>query len=576
MSKHTDVPRGLPPGRAASRSSTAFLRVILCILIAGMLPLHAFVQPAEARGIDGELSKVIPFVGVVVGLRHRNRVYRDANRFIGDRNAYYDGLRETARGQLLKREIRGLRPSQVAAYIKVVALIEQERTAVQDVAEARKRGARSQFQKRFEEAVFHVVSGTHLAQALFKSLRDGVGTAKDVLNRVLSKLTTGGTGILGDIQRIRKIAERVSRISGVFGGKVGIRLKLASEHIMQVVDKYTMDATKGLTDIQGELADLDLTIEALSLAGRVPSAGEIKEHLKAHYLPGDEGESAGRPDSTDISLEAISSVLSQLEVGDGSLRDAAKQKLRMGFVARCAVLSQAYMQGLSALQKSKTEPPPEFEDISGPECEEIEPGDLKKKSEGTTTSTQPEPVETEEPKVEVLPTISANGEFSETLSGLTNTSRPMGTKFTLVANYAAGTISGTLTGGRTTNGNPIQCVDSENASIVLDTAYVDYIDAYQASFSGLIDLESGDFSLNITPKGSTSDRKTTPYTVEGCTHLNSAAAPGSGGWTGEGTISGYVTKDGSIELTTQWTSFGGNIGVTGTWSGVGTVETPES
>jgi hypothetical protein len=110
---------------------------------------------------------------------------------------------------------------------------------------------------------------------------------------------------------------------------------------------------------------------------------------------------------------------------------------------------------------------------------------------------------------------------------------------------------------------------------VYDTAYVDYVDAYTANFGGAIDTESGDFSLTIKANGSTSDRKTQPYTDERCVHLNSELAPGSIGWTGEGTISGYVTRDGSIEFTTRWTSFGGNITVTGTWSGVGASENPE-
>jgi len=87
--------------------------------------------------------------------------------------------------------------------------------------------------------------------------------------------------------------------------------------------------------------------------------------------------------------------------------------------------------------------------------------------------------------------------------------------------------------------------------------------------------ESGDFEVSIRPKGATTDRKTTPYTVESCVHLNDQPAPGSTGWTGNGTISGYVTKDGSIELTTSWTSMGGQIQVTGSWSGAGTVEDPD-
>jgi hypothetical protein len=187
--------------------------------------------------------------------------------------------------------------------------------------------------------------------------------------------------------------------------------------------------------------------------------------------------------------------------------------------------------------------------------------------------TEDQPAEPED-EVEVLPVISASGTFSETLSGAVNTSRPMGVDFQLQANYVTGKINGNLTGGRTTSGNPFECVSNEDPSIVYDTAFVDYTDSYTASFSGTIDPETGDFSIKIIPKGSTTDRITTPFTVEGCLHLNSQPAPGSSGWTGDGTISGYVTKDGFIDLKTYWTSFGGQIEVAGSWSGPGTIETP--
>lgn len=211
----------------------------------------------------------------------------------------------------------------------------------------------------------------------------------------------------------------------------------------------------------------------------------------------------------------------------------------------------------------------DLEEEQEPETE-VQPAEPEVEQE---PETEEQPVEPEE-EVEVLPVISANGQFSEILSGAVNTSKPMGVNFQLQANYVTGKIDGNLTGGRTTSGNPVDCVSNEDPSIVYETAFVDYIDSYTASFSGTIDPESGDFNLKIVPKGSTTDRQTTPFTVESCLPLNSQAAPGSGGWTGDGTISGYVTKDGFIDFKTYWTSFGGQIEVAGSWSGVGTVETP--
>ena len=108
--------------------------------------------PAAAPVANG-ISDVVPFVGVLVGMRHRNQIYREANRFIADRRTYYDQLRETAGRQLVQREIGGLRPSQVAAYTKLVALIEERRAAEFAVAETFKREARAAFHDRVQSAI---------------------------------------------------------------------------------------------------------------------------------------------------------------------------------------------------------------------------------------------------------------------------------------------------------------------------------------------------------------------------------------------------------------------------------------
>ena len=68
----------------------------------------------------------------------------------------------------------------------------------------------------------------------------------------------------------------------------------------------------------------------------------------------------------------------------------------------------------------------------------------------------------------------------------------MGVDFQLQASYVTGKINGTLTGGRTTSGNPVECVSNEDPSIVYDTAFVDYI--YEVSEGGRtrIDIDFGE------------------------------------------------------------------------------------
>ncbi len=101
------------------------------------------------------------------------------------------------------------------------------------------------------------------------------------------------------------------------------------------------------------------------------------------------------------------------------------------------------------------------------------PTTTKKSSEDEELKPTEEPTATEE----VLPVVTASGQFSEMLSGTVNTSRPLGATFEITVDFTKGTIIGNLSGGRTTSGNPVDCVDGDDPSLVLDTSYVDYTDA---------------------------------------------------------------------------------------------------
>ena len=556
----------MPPSRntlKAARVLKPLHRAVLIVSLVAVLPLQGLTPAAQARGFWGRLSRVVPFAGVLVGLNHRNRVYRSAERFIDERNAYYDGLRETARKQLVNREIGGLRPSQAAAYVKVVGLIEQHRTLELQVAEDRKRGARQAFHDRLEEAALYALAGSHLARDLIGALQKGVGNAQQALDRVLNTLTSGGTSGLQDLQRIRDIAEKVSFAAGAIGGKPGQDLQRASERIMQAIDRPQAEVQAAIQDLQSELGNVNQTLDTLNQIGRGPSAGGVIEHVVASHLPGGGG-------SSDVGTEAVAEVLSRLEVGDGSLKDEALAAIREGFVARCAAFADAYQANLAALRNGGGSAPSGGTAVTT--CQAVKPGDLTRRAEadfndmlGITP--------TEVPTEVMLPKFSAQGEFPEAYSGSAYPDPPMGTAFTLTADLAAGTITGTLTGGRTIKNVPIECGVPGDPPVVSDYAYAAFTASYQASFSAALDPESGDFSAAITPAGSCSARWTQPFTVEGCTALNSQPVPGCNPWTGQGTISGYVSKDGYIELTTKWTT-GGGASATGTWSGGGTVSTP--
>jgi len=550
-----------------TRSLPLLSRTLLCILLAATAatPYPARVALAQG-GPTGRISRVIPFAGVLIGWKHRNRVYRSAEEFIRERKQYYDALRNTARQQLVQREQLGLRKSQVAAYTKVVALIEQHRQTEMNVAESRKRQARAEFHGRVEDALIYALAGNRLVQQVIDSLRNGVGSAQQALERALSKITSGGSDALRDIQRVRQIAGQLSTVAGVVGGDAGRRLGALSDRIAKTIDQSQASARLIIEQMRGDLRSMDQVLKALKDVGRTPNAGDVIEQVVTRFLP-------GNGDSGNVSVEAVASILSKLQVGDGSLKDEARKALNAGFVARCAELAAAYKAQLEALKNSGKPDAPVTP--TEPGCRVVKGADLLKQLEELTTEQPAQVPEAEEPQEpEVLPLVTATGQYSEAVSGAPSPGPPMGSSFQMTANFASGTITFALSGGRTTTGVREPCVEAEDSSIEVEAILVDYTDAYTAQASGALDPETGEFSVAFTPKGGTTDRKATLFTSEGCVHLNSEPAPGTHAWpSGEGTISGYVTKDGAIEFATQW-SHCGEVYMQGSWSGYGSVSTP--
>ncbi len=531
----------------------------LCLLIAAVLPLNGPVVVVRAP-IIGRISDVVPFLGIFVGLKHRNQVYRNAEQFISERNQYYDGLRETLRTQLIQRQVHGLRPSQVAAYVKTVALLEQQRAVELKVAEARKRGARAEFLARVEESVTYAILGSRLAQGLIGAMKDGVGSAQQALDRALGSITGGASDVLRDLQRIRNIASQLALVGGAVGGDTGYRLREVSDRIVKTIDQPGKEARSILESVRGELQGLNKDLDALAKVARAPSAGEVAAQVVARLPPGGKA-----PEN--VSIETIAGLLSRLEVGNESLKEAARSALKEGFAARCAALAQAYEEQLAALREGDTTPPP-----SGllAKCLALKRGELKQLSQQAIPKPVPEPAAPEKPAA--LPRITASGQFVETVSGSGNDSVPMATTFELTADWEKETISGSLRGSRTTKDNPIYCSEETNPSLIYDEGRVDYTDTYSASFDGALDLLAGQFTIEIAPKGNTTDIKTRPFTVDHCQRFNAAPAPGSNPFSGAGTISGYVSLTGQIEFTTRWTA--GSVVTGGSWSGQGSVQTP--
>lgn len=320
-------------------SGRHFNRAVLLALVLGLILASAPPTPAKAAPPSQGMTTVVPVLGVLVGWNHRNRIYRDANAFIADRNRYYDSLRDTARQQLADREIAGLRPSQVAAYTKLVALIEGNRQAEIAVAEARKREARAAFNRRIEAVVAQRLLGTGAIQRVFGALTRGVNTSQGILDTAIDKVSGGGGGILAEVAKIRSIARDVERVAGAIGGRSGAGLRRAAGRIASTIEGSREVFTTDMERVKSEIGELGAAVDTLARAGRTPSAGAVIERMVVRPPGG----------SDDPAVEAVAILISKLSVGDGSLRDQAKSAIEAGYVARCVAIADAYRQSLARL-----------------------------------------------------------------------------------------------------------------------------------------------------------------------------------------------------------------------------------
>lgn len=180
-----------------------------------------------------------------------------------------------------------------------------------------------------------------------------------------------------------------------------------------------------------------------------------------------------------------------------------------------------------------------------------------------SATTAPPPTVTATPAT-AAPVVSGSVVIIETVSG--GSIDAFQTTADLVADFDAGSLSGTLSGGGSSN-RSFNCVSQ--SGFVLDSATVRYSAFYGASFSA--SLPAGEaFSTGFTASGSVSGELIESFTDPDCTHLNSEPIPGLGAFSGSGSISGTVSPTGAISVSTSWTA--GSASVSGSGSGQGGVD----
>lgn len=181
----------------------------------------------------------------------------------------------------------------------------------------------------------------------------------------------------------------------------------------------------------------------------------------------------------------------------------------------------------------------------------------------TTAPPPPPPPPPTATATTAAPVVSGSVVFIETVSG--GSIDAFQTTADLVADFGAGSVSGSLSGG---GGGDRSFNCFVEGGPVLDTATVRYSASYSASFGGSLSGE-GAFSAGFNASGSISGQLVAPFTHPDCTHLNSEPIPGLGGFSGSGSVSGVVSPAGAISISSSWSV--GGASVAGGGSGQGSV-----
>lgn len=324
------------------------LILMTAILLVSSVPLPgnggstASPLPAYAESDETQFP-VLGVLGFLSGLRARNRVYRDAEAWISERNQYYDALRVKAREQIENREIRDLGRHQIAAYRKMVTLIELERKASNDYAEAQKQQARANFHKNIENIVITRMLGSGAAQDLFRAMSKGINSSQDLLRALADKIDSGSGEFLEEAKKASTLLGRVNAVSTLVSGGKGNDIGRLSANLANILNKPQEEIRAAIEQVSGDLNQLSAVVSELQQFGREITASQFKEAILVRLVEGQSGD------------PVIDAVLDAMEkragVQGGSFRERARAVLNEGFIARCSSWGADYRDHIRKMQE---------------------------------------------------------------------------------------------------------------------------------------------------------------------------------------------------------------------------------
>jgi hypothetical protein len=236
-------------------------RLVMVLVLTGGLvvpsPLVPTAPTAAAVPLPPGANAVVSILNFFGSVNSRNRIYREARTTKAEIDAYYDGLLDTARSQLLERDIIDLAKerNQFHAYERMRALIEQRRRTAVDMIEAEKNDARRRFNNEIGRIALTVLVRSPGGQQLIRDVKATLDGARQAALAVQAAL-----GDAHPEELLATLAERVSDVGVVQNAVLALGSRAAAELDRRLNGIITRI---GSASEQGE-GDMTLAIEAIN------------------------------------------------------------------------------------------------------------------------------------------------------------------------------------------------------------------------------------------------------------------------------------------------------------------------
>ena len=189
-----------------------------------------------------------------------------------------------------------------------------------------------------------------------------VNSSQDFLGTALEQLAGGSGGTLEEIQKVKKIAERMTIAGQLIGGNFGQTIRSAGAKVVDIIDKPTAEIEAGLIQVQEELGELGSLVSELQGKGYTPTASQTTRDVVIALVTGE----ADNP-----AIAAIADMLVAKHGGGGDFRDRAKDILLGNASARCAARTEQIRQVVLRMEMViEGEEPPDDSDL--PTCQVID------------------------------------------------------------------------------------------------------------------------------------------------------------------------------------------------------------